>query len=148
MGSPIVIFTQYHKMISGGFDGLMQAVSFTCMLNVNLAIINLLPIPVLDGGLILFALLELLRRKPVGRKAMSALTNAFAMLLIAVFVLLMFRDAKWETPEGSMARRLFNRVDRVVFGAAPSNDPAVAGTNAPAVHAGHTNEAVSPQTTP
>jgi regulator of sigma E protease len=71
---------------------LLNGVGFIRFLNVNLAILNLLPIPVLDGGHVLFAVWEAIFRRPAHPKVVTALVNVFASLLIAVFILLTYRD--------------------------------------------------------
>ena len=58
------------------------ALSFLVLLNINLAIINLLPIPVLDGGHILMAIIEKIWRRPLSLKFVEYTTTGFAMLLI------------------------------------------------------------------
>ena len=57
-----------------------------------MAILNLLPIPILDGGHILFALLEAILRKPLHPKIINAVSQLFAALIIIAFVLLSGRD--------------------------------------------------------
>lgn len=59
------------------------ALDFLVFLNVNLAILNLLPIPVLDGGHILLAVVEKIRRRPSSPKFVEYVTTAFAVLLIS-----------------------------------------------------------------
>jgi membrane-associated protease RseP (regulator of RpoE activity) len=63
-------------------------------LNVNLAVLNLLPIPVLDGGLIMFALIALVFRRRVPEKVVSTVSTAFMFLLLGAMGLLIFRDAQ------------------------------------------------------
>ncbi len=63
---------------------IMLVVSFTVLLNINLAVLNLLPIPVLDGGHIMFALLEKARGKPVPMSVFAALQTVFAVLFLAL----------------------------------------------------------------
>jgi len=58
------------------------ALSFMILLNINLAIINLLPIPVLDGGHILMSIIEKIRRRPLSLKFVEVVTTGFAVLLI------------------------------------------------------------------
>ena len=65
---------------------------FTCLLNVNLAIINLMPLPVLDGGHIVFSLIEMIFRKPVHERIVTGLTMMFAVALIAAMIFLSVRD--------------------------------------------------------
>ena len=71
-----------------------HAIWFIVILNVNLALRNLLPIPVLDGGHILLALIEALRRKPVGTRLLFAVQNTCAVLLIGYMVYLTFFDVQ------------------------------------------------------
>lgn len=64
------------------FGGVRRGLWLAVILNINLAIINLLPIPVLDGGHILFSLIEAVRRRPVNARVMQAASTAFAVLII------------------------------------------------------------------
>lgn len=90
VGGPLAILISYYFIVKAS---LMVAVFFTGFLNVNLAILNLLPIPILDGGHIVFCLFELVFRRPVPPRVVTVSTNVFATLLIAVFLLLTYRDA-------------------------------------------------------
>ena len=100
VGGPLAILISYYFIVKAS---LMVAVFFTGFLNVNLAILNIMPIPVLDGGHIVFCLLEMIFRRPVHPKVVTVSTNIFAVLLIGVFVLLTFRDALRFTPLGGLA---------------------------------------------
>ena len=64
------------------------------MLNINLAILNMLPIPVLDGGHIMMAMLERIRRRPLEVRFVEYTTTAFAVLLISFMVYVTFFDIK------------------------------------------------------
>lgn len=80
-------------------NSLILALWFTGLININLAILNLLPIPVLDGGHILFTLWEMLTRRPVGPRVVNAVWNGFAVVLIALFLTLTYRDVmRWIVP--------------------------------------------------
>jgi len=70
------------------------ALSFLVMLNINLAIINLLPIPVLDGGHILMAIIEKIRRRPLSIRFVEYTTTGFAVLLISFMLYVTFFDIK------------------------------------------------------
>jgi regulator of sigma E protease len=70
------------------------ALSFLVLLNVNLAILNLLPIPVLDGGHIVMAIIERIRRRPLSVKFVEYTTTAFAVLLISFMLYVTFFDLK------------------------------------------------------
>jgi len=103
LGGPVAIVASYWLIVK---TSLILAISFTAFLNVNLAILNLLPIPVLDGGHILFALWELAARRPVPARLAHALVNVCAVLLIGLLVLLSGRDMDRMTPVGRLVRRL------------------------------------------
>jgi regulator of sigma E protease len=71
------------------------ALSFLVLLNINLAFINLLPIPVLDGGHILMAIIEKIRRRPLSLKFVEVVTTGFAVLLISFMLYVtVFGDIK------------------------------------------------------
>ena len=71
-----------------------RALSFLVMLNINLAILNLLPIPVLDGGHIAMAILEKIRRRPLEVRVLEYTTTVFAVLLISFMLYVTFFDIK------------------------------------------------------
>jgi len=102
LGGPVAIVVALWVAIK---ISLFNAVGFLRFLNVNLAILNLLPIPVLDGGHILFALWESVTRRRPHPAVVNILVNTFAVLLIGVFLLLTFRDV--DRIPG--ARRFFRR---------------------------------------
>ncbi len=68
------------------------ALSFLVLLNINLAVLNLLPVPVLDGGHILLSLIERIRNKPVSVRIQEYATTAFAILLLSFMVYVTFFD--------------------------------------------------------
>jgi regulator of sigma E protease len=108
-------------------NSLMLAIWFTGLLNINLAILNLLPIPVLDGGHIMFSLWEGITKRPVNAKFMNFLVNVFAVLLISLLFLLLYRDVVRFTPIKRYVGRLFGR-DSVEQVDADSAEPAPANT--------------------
>ena len=62
------------------------------LLTVNLGVFNLLPVPALDGGRILFAILEILRGKPVPAKKEAYVHLAGMVLLLIIIVIVFFND--------------------------------------------------------
>ena len=72
--------------------GIFNALGLIRFININLAILNLLPLPVLDGGHIIFSLYEGISRKKIPTKVISILVNAFAILLISAMIFLSVRD--------------------------------------------------------
>jgi len=105
IGGPLAILIAYYYVVKLSF---MIAIFFTSFLNVNLAIINLLPIPVLDGGHIVFSLWEMIFRRPLHSKIIVGLTNLFAVLLIVLFVFLTGRDTYRYTAIGGKIDKLLN----------------------------------------
>ena len=90
VGGPVLILLMLWLMLKSSF---ILGVWFTGFLNVNLAIINLLPIPILDGGHVVMNLWEMVFRRPAPPKLVNALVNLFAVLFIALFLSLTFRDS-------------------------------------------------------
>jgi regulator of sigma E protease len=71
------------------------ALSFLVLLNINLAFINLLPIPVLDGGHILMAVIEKIFRRPLSLKFVEYTTTGFFVLLMSFMLYItVFGDLK------------------------------------------------------
>ena len=70
------------------------ALRFLVLLNINLAVLNLLPLPVLDGGHICMAILERIRGKALSVKFVEYVTTVFAVLLISFMVYVSFYDIK------------------------------------------------------
>lgn len=90
LGGPVMIAEGiYNSVRRDIWDGL----GFLRFLNVNLAVLNLLPIPVLDGGLIMFALIALIFRRRVPDKVVNTLSLCFMVLLMAAMAFLIFRDS-------------------------------------------------------
>jgi regulator of sigma E protease len=90
MSGPLGIVTiWWYAIVSGG---LRQGLHIAVLLNINLAIINLLPMPILDGGHIVFALLEAVRRKPLSARLVHAASMMFAVLLITFMLYITFFD--------------------------------------------------------
>lgn len=73
---------------SGFFSGLL----LTAMISLDLALVNFLPIPALDGGHFMFLLIEQLRGKPVDEETINKVSSFFFLLLIVFMVLVVFND--------------------------------------------------------
>jgi regulator of sigma E protease len=89
VSGPVGIAVLTGQVAQLGFSYLLR---FTAMLSVNLAIINILPIPALDGGRILFILVEKLKGSPVSQKIESRAHSLGFALLITLMVVVTFRD--------------------------------------------------------
>ncbi len=73
-------------------QGLFKGILLTALISLNLAIINLLPIPALDGGHLFFLLVEKIRGKALNEKVMEAVGNIFFYTLIILMVLIILND--------------------------------------------------------
>ncbi len=91
IGGPVMIITMFYDSVRSGF---LESLGLLRMICINLAILNLLPLPVLDGGHVCFALYEVVTRRKPHPKVVAGLVNVFAVILIGLMVLLMFRDVK------------------------------------------------------
>jgi regulator of sigma E protease len=96
------------------------ALNFLVLLNINLAIINLLPIPVLDGGHILMSLVEKIRRRPMNVRFVEYVTTAFAIMLISFMLYVtVFGDIK----RLSFFRAMFDNTAQIEQTTAPAVSP-------------------------
>ena len=107
---PVGIGRIYFTMLTSE-HGWRMALWFSVFFNVNLAILNMLPLPVLDGGHILLAFIEGIRRKPVNQKALEMVQSACALLLIGFLLYVTFfdvQDLPWRSkskPEETPAQK-------------------------------------------
>ncbi|MCX7869098.1 MAG: site-2 protease family protein, partial [Terrimicrobiaceae bacterium] len=88
---PVGIMRLYYQVFETDY-GWRFALSLSVLINVNLALLNLLPFPVLDGGHITLALIEAVRRKPLNIKLLEFVQTAAALLLIAFMLYVTFFD--------------------------------------------------------
>jgi regulator of sigma E protease len=89
LGGPVGIAQVAYKMAQKGFDDWLK---FLIILNVALAVMNILPFPVLDGGHICFAAYEGIFRKPVPPQVLVPLLNGAVVVILIFFVLVTFND--------------------------------------------------------
>lgn len=91
LGGAVMIINVYKKMFESE-NGWRLVLWFSVIMNVNLALLNLLPLPVLDGGHITLALIEMVRRRPVSGKILNYIQSGFAVALITFMVYIAFFD--------------------------------------------------------
>ncbi|MCH9609286.1 MAG: hypothetical protein S4CHLAM45_07570 [Chlamydiales bacterium] len=89
LSGPIGIVRVIHH---GWRTGIAEALFWIGAISVNLGFLNLLPIPVLDGGYICLSLWELITRRRLKAKTMERIVIPFVVLLIALLVFLTFQD--------------------------------------------------------
>lgn len=81
-------------VLTGQFaeQGIIPLLQFCAILSLNLAVINFLPIPALDGGRVLFLLIEKIRRRPMSRRLEALIHNVAFIILIILILLVTVRD--------------------------------------------------------
>lgn len=94
VSGPVRITVMLGEVAQSNFMGAMELLSIIC---VSLFLMNLLPIPILDGGLILFALIELVFRKPLKPKTLYYVQFIGIAFILFIFVFALFGDIKYLT---------------------------------------------------
>jgi regulator of sigma E protease len=90
IGGPVMILTGMHQRLT---DSIIEGLWFTALININLAIINLLPLIILDGGHIMIALFEWITGKRPHRGLITGMANVMVVFLIGLMILLVFKDS-------------------------------------------------------
>ncbi|MBT4277202.1 RIP metalloprotease RseP [Candidatus Falkowbacteria bacterium] len=94
IAGPIGIAVLTGQVVKLGFIYVLQ---FTALLSLNLAIINFLPIPALDGGRVIFLIFEKLRGKPISARIENIIHNTgFALLMFLVLVVTFYDLSKFK----------------------------------------------------
>lgn len=81
-----------HVVHNSWMVGAKEALFWMAVISLNLGIVNLLPIPVLDGGHIMFSVIELVTRRPLRSRTMERLVIPFIGLLIVLFIYITYQD--------------------------------------------------------
>ena len=89
IGGPIMIAQMAGDQAKAGIGNL---ISFIALISINLAIINLLPIPVLDGGHLLFFCIEAIKGRPVSVKVREIAQQVGLFVLILLMILVFYND--------------------------------------------------------
>lgn len=90
MAGPVGIVQSIHINLS--FGGLKDSIYWLAIISLNLAIFNLLPIPILDGGHIILAIFEGLFRRKIAFKTLEYIAIPFILLILSLFFFLTFND--------------------------------------------------------
>lgn len=88
LGIGMVLFNSVHR------SSLISGIYFTVIISFALAIFNLLPFPVLDGGHIVFGLIEIAIKRPLPDSLIKLLSNIFVVLLIGLMIYVTFSDGR------------------------------------------------------
>lgn len=90
LGGPVMIAEGLYRQVR---NNVWDSLGFLRFLCINLAILNLLPIPVLDGSIVMFSLYALVFKRKPNEKFVGVLTQMFMYLLIAAMLFLVYRDS-------------------------------------------------------
>lgn len=121
LSGPVGIMRIYYLLFESP-DGWRLALWFSVVLNVNLALLNLLPIPVLDGGHIMLAIIEGVRRRPVNVRVLEKVQGFFALLIIGYMLYITFFDVvdlPWRRAASPVVPELKFSPDKTQPGSAP-----------------------------
>lgn len=91
VGGPVQIALLVHEMTQLGFAFILQ---FTALLSLNLAILNILPFPALDGGRLIFLIIEGLSKKPIKSSIEKIIHFIGFLILIILTILITIKDIK------------------------------------------------------
>ena len=89
LSGPVGIVSAISEASSLGLSSLLMLLA---LITINLGIFNLLPIPALDGGRLVFLIIEAIRRKPISQKYEIAINAAGFILLIGLMIFATFND--------------------------------------------------------
>jgi len=89
LSGPVGIYTVVGETREAGISSI---IFLTAYLSINLGIMNILPIPALDGGHVLFLLIELITRKKVNAKVEAITTTIFFALLLLLMIYVTIHD--------------------------------------------------------
>lgn len=89
LSGPVGIFSLVSSTTS---QGLVALIGFTAFLSINIGLLNLLPIPALDGGRLVFLGIEAITRKPLNRRLENTINNVMFFLLLGLFVFVTYND--------------------------------------------------------
>lgn len=91
MSGPLGIGRVYYNLLEEP-SALLQVLWFSVVLNINLAIMNMLPFPVLDGGHITMAIAEAIRRRPLQSRLLEWVQTGCALMLFGFMIFVTFKD--------------------------------------------------------
>ena len=89
LGGPVMIFTLSQQYVGKGLDNIL---TFMAAISIIQMLMNLLPIPILDGGNIFFCLVEGIQKKPLSQKMQIAMQNIGIFILVFLMVFAFWND--------------------------------------------------------
>ena len=92
LSGPVGIVKEVDNAVNSGSDSLLYVLNLVALLTINLGVFNLLPLPALDGGRLLFVVVEWVRGKPVSVEKEGLVHTIGFILLIALMIFVSYKD--------------------------------------------------------
>lgn len=92
VSGPVGVVKEVNNAVNAGEQSLIYVLNLVALLTINLGVFNLLPLPALDGGRLLFVVVEWIRKKPVSPEKEGAVHTIGFLLLIGLMVFISYRD--------------------------------------------------------
>lgn len=92
VSGPVGVVREVNNAVHSGSQSTLYVINLVALLTINLGVFNLLPIPALDGGRILFVIIEWIRRKPIPPEKEGMVHTAGFLLLIGLMIFISYRD--------------------------------------------------------
>ncbi len=92
VSGPVGVVKEVNNAVNAGSQSVLYVINLVALLTINLGVFNLLPFPALDGGRILFVIIEWIRRKPVPPEKEGMVHTIGFLLLIGLMVFISYRD--------------------------------------------------------
>lgn len=92
LSGPVGVVSEVNNAVHSGSQSWLYVLNLAALLSINLGVFNLLPIPALDGGRLLFLLIEWIRRKPIPPEKEGMVHGIGMLLLLLLIVLISFND--------------------------------------------------------
>lgn len=121
LGSPIMIFNvagNSYRLAGGGSNGWLAFLRTLALLSITLGIVNLLPVPVLDGGHAVFFTIEWIRGRPLSLKFLEVATQVGLILLLGLFSVVLYNDVYRYDLMGGIMNNMIRATNAVFYGCA------------------------------
>ena len=92
VSGPVGIVKEVNNAVNAGSQSVLYVLNLVALLTINLGVFNLLPFPALDGGRILFVVIEWIRRKPVSPEKEGMVHTIGFLILIGLMIVVSYRD--------------------------------------------------------
>ena len=92
VSGPVGVVKEVNNAVNAGEQSFIYVLNLVALLTINLGVFNLLPLPALDGGRLLFVVIEWIRRKPVPPEKEGEVHAIGFMLLIGLMIFISYRD--------------------------------------------------------